>query len=65
MFSTANPTLVIYPYAKYSDGRIEVGEPFRTQFTGTSRSKRIVPITNGEFKNSNTVSSLPSPLSNV
>lgn len=39
VYNIANPTLVIYPYAKYADGSIEVGEPFKTQLRGTSNAK--------------------------
>lgn len=64
LFSTDNPTLVIYPYAKYRDGTIEVGEPFKTQFSaggGTSWAKANAPIQKN-LQNIKNVSSLPSPL---
>lgn len=41
LFTSSNPTLVIYPYVKYSDGEIEVGEPFSTQFFSSSNAKAI------------------------
>lgn len=60
LFSTANPILVIYPYVKYSDGRIEIGEPFRTQFVGTSNAKAISPI-QMKYQNNKNDTSYPSP----
>ena len=61
LYSTANPTLVIYPYVKYRDGSLEIGEPFKTQFGGTSNSKANTLI-QMKSKNEKNMTSYPSLL---
>lgn len=61
LFTTANPTLVIYPYVKYSDGKIEVGEPYSTQFYSTSNAK-TTSLKQKQYQNDKNVTTYPSPL---
>ncbi len=61
LYSTANPTLVIYPYVKYIDGSIEVGEPFSTQFFATSNTKENTQIQK-KTQNDKNMNSYPSLL---
>lgn len=61
MFNQDNPTLVIYPYVKYNDGKVEIGEPFRTKFISSSNAKAISPIQKGA-QNKKNASIYPSPI---
>lgn len=61
MFNQDNPTLVIYPYVKYNDGKVKIGEPFRTKFISSSNAKAISPIQKGA-QNKKNASIYPSPI---